>query len=554
MLVHLIKNKLRILFNHFRKGDRRSRLRILIVIAAWGTFIRFLYPGLYAIFTSIISTPELGEIVAVKVLAIALFGLFVALLLSGVTICIHTLFISQDIPLLLSSPISRRSLFIFKVVESTFSNSSIFLMLGIPILIAFGAAMHAGIPYYVLMLLIAAIFLFIPTSFAAMVSLLVVWIVPVKRAREVMSTILALVFVAIWAGMQLMRSSFFGDPGSVDPQELAQLSAVAHHPLFLYFPSGWMAKSLMALAEGDWRSLLMGVFILAVFTGGMLLVSIALVENVYYRGVAGGEAIWTARTRRKKTISPTVSVEKEGPRSQVALLLIKDFRLLRRDLPQFMQFFMFAVMMVVMAIVFHRDMDGSTLSLAESLISYLFIWFFSAMSTAALATRLIPLEGKAFYLAKISPQPESRIVTAKLMLSWIMGFAVAMVGVIVVTILFSHSLFHLLVALLVALAICLGISGIGVAIGAACAKYDWDNPKRMVTTVGGLLAGILPSFYLLITGALGVAMIYLSEFVGFSDHLGIFAAVILVSIVSVVTALLSLQLASHRIERLSWQY
>ena len=148
MLGHLIKNKFRIFLNYFRKADRNKKIRLLVLVIIWGTFIRYLFPGLRALFSALITNPDFGEIVAVQVLAISLFGLFVALLLSGTTICIHTLFISQDLPLLLSVPVSRRSLFVYKIIEATFSNSSIFLMLGLPILAAFGAAMHANFFYY----------------------------------------------------------------------------------------------------------------------------------------------------------------------------------------------------------------------------------------------------------------------------------------------------------------------------------------------------------------------------------------------------------------------
>jgi len=416
--------------------------------------------------------------------------------------------------------------------------------------------MHANLLYYVIMLLFAGIFLLIPTGFASMLSLLVVWVLPVKRAREIMSTVLALVFVAIWTGMQLMRSSFGDSSGGLDPNELSQLSTIADQPVVLFLPSGWLARSLLALAQANWGSVLMGFLVLTIFTGGMLLVSIILVESVYYRGIAGSESLVAAKNmKKKKGAAPILRVKKSDKnRSLLSNLILKDYRLLTRDLPQFMQFFMFAIMMVVMAIVFRRNMDDTGTTLAESFVSYIFIWFFSAMSTVGLASRLIPLEGKAFYIAKIAPQPYSRIITAKLVLSWILGSIVAALGVAVVTYIFNYSWLQLVIALSISILVCLGISGIGLAIGATYSNYDWDNPKRMITTGGGLLSGIIPMIFLVIILLLGVAVIYASKFFGYSDLLGLCIASAIIAVVSLVITFLCIKFASRKLDKLAWRY
>jgi hypothetical protein len=243
-----------------------------------------------------------------------------------------------------------------------------------------------------------------------------------------------------------------------------------------------------------------------------------------------------------------------GKSSLLTNLIVKDFKLLRRDLTQFMQFFMFAIMMVVMAVLFRRDMDTSGSSLAESLLAFIFIWFFSAMSTVGLATRLFPLEGKTFYLAKISPQPYFKMISAKLMLCWILGSLVAVLGVTVVTLLFKYTMLQFFLALFISTAVCLGISGIGLAIGASFANYDWDNPKRMISTGGGLIAGILPMLFLAILLLISIAVLALTTVLGYSELLGLMASIFIIAILSSVTAYVSIKLASRKIDKLAWRY
>ncbi|MDZ7294612.1 MAG: hypothetical protein ONB14_04285, partial [candidate division KSB1 bacterium] len=279
MLALLLRNKLRMYANLIRRADRSRRLRILLLIALWMGFVYYLFQGAHALFSAIVLGA--GTQVATRVLAAVLLALLVALLLSGATICIHTLFISHDLPLLLSAPITRRTVFTYKLLEATLSNSSMFVMLGLPVLVAFGAAHEAAWWWYFAMLVVAAVFVAVPTSLSAMVALVAVHVAPVRRAREVMSIALALVFLAVWSGMQLLRSSL--DAGRLGGIE--ELLAIARLQLFGLTPAGWAAQTMAGMLRADWASAATFATLLVTSTTGMILLSVWLVDSVYARGV-----------------------------------------------------------------------------------------------------------------------------------------------------------------------------------------------------------------------------------------------------------------------------
>ncbi|MCR4437747.1 MAG: hypothetical protein QHJ34_01720 [bacterium] len=544
MLLFLLRNRLRMYINLLRRVEGTRRLRTVLLVALWLFFVGYVFQGTQAMFQAIAQVA--GPQATGKVLAVLLFALLVALLLSGTTICIHILFVSQDLPLLLSAPIRRRTLFLYKLVEATVSNSSMFLMLGFPLLLSFGAAQNAAWWYYPLMLAVATVFVAVPTSLSAMVALLAVHLLPVRRAQEVMSVALALVFLAVWTGMQLLRSSLDASgPGGV-----TGLLALTRSNLFAVTPAGWAATIIAGLLAGHWTSASLAAVLLAGSTAAMIVVSVALVDSIYARGVGKEEAAPLSRGSEV----PSRRLARAGHAGSLfRAAFLRDARLLRREPTQLMQLVMLAAMMVVMTFILKRDTEGEQLSRLELLMPLIFVVLFSAMSTVGIAARLIPLEGKAFYLTKIAPQRPTRLLAAKLSLAWLLGTTVALFGTVVVTILFAHPLSRGLGAFGLASLVCLGTGGLGLLLGAYFADFDWESPKRMITVGGGLLSAVVPLVYLALLGGLG-ALVYLlaHTLLGAEQVVALLCGALVLLSLSIGAAAASLLAAGRRVDTMAW--
>lgn len=544
MLRSLLGNKLRIYLNLLRKAEGSRRARILALVALWLVLVGYVFQGSQALFRTAVQIA--GPEAASKVLAPILFALLVALLLSGATICIHVMFISHDLPLLLSAPLSRRTVFVYKLIEATIGNSSLFVTLGMPVLLSFGIAQHAAWWYYPVMLAAAAIFLPVPTSLSAMVALLAVQVLPVRRAREVMSAALALVFLAVWTSTQLLRSSLDVHGAA----EVGSILSFVHGNWLAATPAGWLAAVLSGLLRGRWMSVLVFGALLMASTAVMITVSVALVDAVYSRGVGREEfgALAAEIGNRHVRTAPST-------RSLLHAAFLRDLRLLRREPTQLVQMVMLAVMMVVMAIILKRDTQGEPLSRLEMLMPFIFVVIFSAMSTVGISSRLIPLEGKAFYLTKIAPQPPIRSLGAKLLLGWILGTLLALFGAIVVTFLFGHSLFMGLGVFAITSLVCLGTSGMGLVLGAFFADFDWESPKRMITVGGGLISAVVPLVYAALLAALAFSVYQVVRgLFGMTLTVAAFAGACTAIAVSVGVAVASLIVAGRRVESLAWLY
>ena len=90
-----------------------------------------------------------------------------------------------------------------------------------------------------------------------------------------------------------------------------------------------------------------------------------------------------------------------------------------------------------------------------------------------------------------------------------------------------------------------GVIGIGLAMGAAFAKFDWDNPKHMLRGSGTLILNLVTLLFV----AAGVFVIYLTT----QFNIPWFGLFILL-LVSLVIFYLGTTFAAKRLEGLEWIY
>ncbi|MCI0495150.1 hypothetical protein L0Z72_09070, partial [candidate division KSB1 bacterium] len=226
----LLKLKITILKNGFAKGPRKKRIRKFIAIAGGGFLFFIVYQWIFEIFSVLINYPSA---LVDNFMAMIFLGFFVFLLVSGITVSIHYLFVSSDLPLLMTSPVSNTTIFTFKLIEAIVANSAFFFFMGFPIFIVYGLVMNAGWHYYPLMLMNALVFLTIPVSLSFLGALLIIRIIPPARAREIMAVFLGIVSLGIWVILQLIRgSSFNQNSQDFNPQNIEALQQISHVKLF----------------------------------------------------------------------------------------------------------------------------------------------------------------------------------------------------------------------------------------------------------------------------------------------------------------------------------
>ena len=191
----LFKNGLHVLLS-------RSRLRLALILflsaVIWG--------GLYAIFAEgfgYLYRMDAAELVRYWIIEL-LFGMFFLsltglMVFSTALLLYASLFRAPESGFLLTTPARPDQIFAYKLQESLLFSGWAFLLLGMPLLTAFGIEMRAQWLYYVLLLPFLLGFLLLPGALGSLCCLLVVYLMPHRRKQALLAlSMLALAGIAWW--------------------------------------------------------------------------------------------------------------------------------------------------------------------------------------------------------------------------------------------------------------------------------------------------------------------------------------------------------------------
>lgn len=552
MLALLIQTYFLRLLSGLRHSSLQKRLFSLLIGMTWLFLLYYLFQISTGLFSFLLNVEMLGWRLVTAVLTTMLAGIMVILFISGVTIALHFYYMSTDFPLLLGIPIPHQTLFEYKFFEIWASNSTLFWYGGLPIVLAFGAATQAYWSYYPIALFLALIFMVVPAAAAILVILpLVKWVAP-NRAREVSGMVLALVIILVWASLQFFRPAIF-DPNSVqfDPIRIAQIQHLTESSWYQLLPSSWLANILAALVQMHYSDAMLLLMIFILFAFLLASLTIQFMGLAYRQNLFGGEAITTAWRKKANPDSASTPINSR-PSSSILTLVQRDLLLIRRDSRQLSQFMMNIVVMVVMPLIMRQN-SGAEID-DFGFLPYWYFLLFVILSTILTGSKLIPLEGKAFWHILLSPLSKLQFLAGK----YLANFISILISITVAVLLLGwlqNIPFGLLVQLwLAGLATCVGASGLALVIGATFPRFDWDHPRRMLSSGSGFVMVIFTLFYTVISVA-GAGLIFRTlsadnrpialATVGMLAYLFVLAGAI---------AVLSLKYARHRFEKFDWHF
>src|SRR5574340_66366 len=183
------------------------------VLAVLGTgFWAFLFTISFRVLTYFRTVEGLGDLLALRLLSMVLLTFFSILLFSNVVTSLSTYYLSGELEILHSSPVSIDRIFRAKFFETVLDSSWMTLIYGLPVFIAFGVVFKAGAVYYGGLLLTMVPFVTIPAAVGIIVTMLLVSAFPARRARDVLVLLGLLLFVFLYILFRMLRPEKLVDP------------------------------------------------------------------------------------------------------------------------------------------------------------------------------------------------------------------------------------------------------------------------------------------------------------------------------------------------------
>jgi ABC-2 type transport system permease protein len=435
---------------------------------------------------------NVGSIVALKGLSVLLMLVFFLLIFSSLLASISGFYLSRDLPVILSSPVSWGSIYLSKWLETVIKSSWMIIFAVFPVFIAFGVFYKVAISYYLVLLPLLVMYSMIPAGIGILISLFLMAVLPAKRAKNIFFILGLLMLVILFLLFRFLRPERFANPEWF--ANMAIFLSEMKMPVSVFLPSMWVTETLTPFFNAaDGVPLL---FVLLLFFTACVSVIFGnwLFNAFYYNGLVKAQQtqkpLFTASEERISLFSlknayscllRTASFFFRGSRLAV---IEKDIITFFRSVGQWSQMLLlFAIIVIYLFSIKALPVEwGTYLSLKlRYIISFLNIGLVGFVITAVASRLVLPSidsEGPAFWIIRVSPVSMLRFIRAKFFLAFIPLFILAQVLIVTSNLFLGVKPWFMVLSISTCSVLVFSITGLAVGTGAYIARFSQVGSGR----------------------------------------------------------------------------
>jgi ABC-2 type transport system permease protein len=480
--------RVRLFRNSLRVALENGRIRLFTMVATSAIVAAFTFAVSLYLFNQLAvnNIPFKGAIVE-ALFDLLFFTLGTMLVFSTGIILYASLFTSPEARFLLASPARADHIFATKFQSAVAFSSWGFVILGVPVFVAYGVM--SGVPWYFYALLPAYLlgYVLLPGSVSAMGCLLLVRYMP--RNRKQFFLLVGLVVAALCAfwlyriGVGIRRSLV------TSGRELDDLIGQFDLLRSSVAPSHWMTRGVMAAARGDLPGAL--VPLAQVWSNGLLLfLAAAWVARRVYRSAydrisafGRGKKIYGTSPLDRLMEALVWYLDK-----RTRVLVVKDFRTFRRDPTQWAVLTIFGLLMLLGASNFRQYYSGDFAVMDRYAISLMNLSGTAILLCAGLSRFVFPLislEGRKFWILGLTPVSRDQILWGKFAFAATGSLVVAESLILVSDVLLGLPWEGLLLHAAAVAVVAVGLSALNVGLGAYLPNFRETDPSKIVVGFGG---------------------------------------------------------------------
>ncbi|MFO7897956.1 MAG: hypothetical protein R6V58_02725 [Planctomycetota bacterium] len=492
-ILPLARVRSRIVWNVLRTVRDHSRLKLVSIVVLGGVIWVGLYLFAYYGFHWVVRLLEESSITDLLV-SLLFFILMAMLVFSNAVIAYTALFRSKEARFLRSCPVRPWTVFLYKFVESLAFSSWAFVLLGLPIMLAYGMHKLAPWYYYPAMFVFFFSFVLIPASVGSLLAmvlstLLRPWLRRLLIVAAITLAIGALVAGPYIAGMTRDEENVF---------KAGALLRRIHFSHSAYWPSAWVSRGL-AICAGSPGS---GTATDALYYFGLL-----VSNSLFLCLVAAGFATWTydrawnraqsasSRTRAHRFRFPWPRRRPGGP---LWHLLGKDVRTFLRDPVQWTQCGVLFGLLGLYILNLRNMRYPSDLPKWRNLTTFLNLGSI-CLVLATLTTRFVfpmfSLEGRRFWIVGLMPVKRVSVLWSKFLFAFLASLVITEALMITSDLILAEPLWLTLLHVVTVAMISLGLSGMAVGLSTLYPNLSETSPAKIVSGFGGTLNLILSLIY-----------------------------------------------------------
>ncbi|MEW6334316.1 MAG: hypothetical protein AB1558_08595 [Thermodesulfobacteriota bacterium] len=501
-------------------GSRRIRYLLFagMAIVFWvGAFVVF-----YRVLSYFQGVAEFGDILARKLLSMVLLTFFSLLLFSSTITSLSKLYLSRDLMLVHSKPLSGGKIFLARWLESIVDSSWMVVVFSLPVFLSYGTVYQAG-PFFYMTAAAALLSLCVTASALSVLAVVVAAVLlPAGRIRAVFIFFGMLMIIALILAFRLMRPERL-----VNPETFATLVLYLREmgtPGSPLLPTTWAFDSLTAALSGLRGEALFHLTLAWSCSAALFFTAARVAAKIYYPGYTKAQTtasrLFLLRGGRGAARHPLLE-RISGPAWAFA---VKEFRTFFRDQTQWPQLFLIAALILVYLYNFSVLPLGRTeiqTIYLQNVFAFLNMGLAAFVLTAIAARFVYPAvscEGDAFWIVRCAPLSLRAFLWVKFAVYYIPLLILSEVLIVSSNILLEVSPFMMALSVITVFMMVPGVVALGVGLGAAYPDFRSENPAQSVTSFGGLLFMLLAAGFIAAVIVLEAGPVYALLMADFRGH------------------------------------
>ena len=524
------------------KSGWETRIKVIFYGTALALFMFGFFMLFYRSFLYLANQPQIGSAITNRILSIGFLTFFSMLFVSNIITALSTLYRSPEITYLMTNPLTYIDIFTLKSIENIFFSSWAILILGGPIVIAYGMAYHAPFFFYPLVIMTLLIFIVIPSSLGIMVTVIFSRFIIRLRIRQVLLISAFIFVVGLAIFLTFIRPQVLIIEETEDFYEVNRFLASLPITSSYLSPSSWLTTIFNQAINLNLQEVIFYFLVLLSTTLAAFQINYWIGETFYFRS-------WTQSQEAKAIMAMELVKRRKIHHSKFwrwmpklyRTLLDKDGLIFWRDPIQWSQLLILVILLIFYLLNLRNLPSKVNNVFWKTMISF-FNSGFTAYVLATVAVRFvypaISMEGRNFWIIGSAPIRLSTVFWAKFWQTFSIFFVSAEILVMVSSYLLKVEPIIYYVSFFGTIVMSLSLTAISLGMGAIFPYFKEKNPSKIASSAGGLVTMLISLVYvilMLVIMAQPIYQYFRSQY--FNHHFSMaityfsFAAVLIISLV-----------------------
>ena len=475
--------------NQRRNAGKGEFFRVAMFGSLTFFFSLFVFAGFYRMLLYIGRFSEFTAPLTNQILDTVSTFLLTVLFASTVITALSTHYLSEDLSLLVSSPVPLPALYASRLVITGVQSSWMVLLFSIPIYAAFAITAPAPWQFLAAVGLALLPLAIIAVAMGTMVTSALMAVFPARRVRELLVLLGALFVVLLVFLIRVQQPERLLNPRSI--YDITEFFAAFRTPSSPMLPSAWATSLIIAgrRAQPIWT---MELALLWSTAAATVVMGSWLARGVYLRGYTRAQESTPARLSTLPVVDRLLELVARPFEPQFRSLLLKDLRTFARDTTQWSQLLLLLALVVVY--LYNFSVLPSNFTFATFFLQNLFSFLnlgLAGFVLSAVAVRFvfpsISAEGRAYWIVRTSPLTTSKFLWSKFWTSIPPLLVLSQVLTWASNHFLGATTFMTVLSAITILFMTFGVVGLGVGMGAAFPKFKFENVTQIAGSAGGLL-------------------------------------------------------------------